>query len=167
MVTAGGVTTVASDDPGLSVAKVLESSEPSWLELTPGIAAYEPDQGDRGGPVVLGGAADRSEVTPGGETRVSGGGPSIARTRLLVYADAQWATNAFIGLLANSRLFANGLNWLAGEEDLVAIPGVDPDLRRLTLTPARRTQMAIGAIGVVPAAALAAGAAVWFRRRRR
>jgi ABC-type uncharacterized transport system involved in gliding motility auxiliary subunit len=167
MVTAGGVTTVASDDPGLSVAKVLESSEPSWLELTPGIAAYEPDQGDRGGPVVLGGAADRTEVTPGGETRVSGGGPSIARTRLLVYADAQWATNGFIGLLANSRLFANGLNWLAGEEDLVAIPGVDPDLRRLTLTPARRTQMAIGAIGVVPAAALAAGAAVWLRRRRR
>ena len=166
MVTAGGVTTVASDDPGLSVAKILQSSEPSWLELTPGIAAYEPDQGDRGGPVVLGGAADRSEVQPGGESRVSGGGPSIARTRLLVYADAQWATNAFIGLLANQRPFANGMNWLAGEEDLVAIPGVDPDLRRLTLTAARRTKMAIGAIGVVPGAALVAGAAVWLRRRR-
>ncbi len=167
MVTVGGVTTVASDDPGLSVAKVLQSSEPSWLELTPGIAAYEPDKGDRGGPVVLGGAADRSEVKPGGETRVSGGGPSIARTRLLVYADVQWATDAFIGLLANDDLFANGLNWLAGEEDLVAIPGVDPDLRRLTLTPDRRVKMAIGAIGAVPAAALAAGAAVWFRRRKR
>ncbi len=167
MVTAGGVTTVASDDPGLSVAKVLQSSGPSWLELTPGIAAYEPNQGDRGGPVVLGGAADRSEVKPGGETRVSGGGPSIARTRLLVYADAQWATNGVIGNLANSRLFANGLNWLAGEEDLVAIPGVDPDLRRLTLTPGQRQQMAIGAIGVVPAVAMVAGAAVWLRRRKR
>jgi hypothetical protein len=167
MVTAGGLTTVASDDPGLSVAKVLQSSGPSWLELTPGIAAYEPNQGDRGGPVVLGGAADRSEVQPGGETRVSGGGPSIARTRLLVYADTQWATNAVIGQLANSRLFANGLNWLGGEEDLVAIPGVDPDLRRLTLTRSRRQQMAIGAVGVVPGGALALGAAVWLRRRRR
>jgi hypothetical protein len=167
MVTASGVTTVASDDPGLAVAKILQSSGPSWLELTPGIAAYEPDHGDRGGPVVLGGAADRSEVKSEGESRVSGGGPSIARTRLLVYADAQWATNAFIGLLANQRLFANGINWLAGEEDLVAIPGVDPDLRRLTLTPARRTKMAIGAIGVVPGTAAAAGAAVWLRRRRR
>ncbi|HEY3240201.1 MAG TPA: GldG family protein, partial [Acidimicrobiia bacterium] len=167
MVTAGGVTTVASQDPGLSVAKVLQSSGPSWLELTPGVAVYEPDAGDRGGPVVLGGAADRSEVKPGGETRVPGGGPSIARTRLLVYADAQWATNAFIGQLANQRLFANGLNWLAGEEDLVAIPGVDPDLRRLILTPGQRRQMAVGAIGVVPGVALAAGAAVWLRRRKR
>ncbi|MGH8972244.1 MAG: Gldg family protein [Acidimicrobiia bacterium] len=167
MRTASGIARVEVEDEGLSVAKLLESSGPSWLELTPGIAAYEPDQGDRGGPVVLGGAADRSEVQPGGETRVSGGGPSIARTRLLVYADAQWATNAVIGQLANSRLFANGLNWLAGEEDLVAIPGVDPDLRRLTLTRGRRQQMAVGAVGVVPGLALVAGGLVWLRRRRR
>lgn len=76
----------ATADPGLSVARVLQSSEPSWLELTPGIAAYEPDQG--------------------GESRISGGGPSIARTRLLVYADAQWATNPFLALVAG------GFVWL-------------------------------------------------------
>lgn len=149
------------------MAKILQSSEPSWLELHPTLAAYEPQAGDRGGPVVLAGAADRSEIGTTGETRLEEGGPSVNRTRLLVYADAQWATNGFIGQLANSRLFANGLNWLAGEEDLVAIPGVDPDLRRLTLTAGRRRQMAIGAIGAVPALALGAGAAVWLRRRKR
>ncbi|MGH9039918.1 MAG: Gldg family protein [Acidimicrobiia bacterium] len=167
MVTASGVTTVASDDPGLDVSPILRSSEPSWLELTPGIAAYEPNSGDRGGPVVLGGAADRSEVVPGAEDRVSGEGPGVERTRLLVYADTQWATDAFLGMLANQRLFANGLNWLAGEEDLVAIPGIDPDLRRLSLTGSRRRQIAIGAVGVVPGGALLTGAAVWLRRRKR
>jgi ABC-type uncharacterized transport system involved in gliding motility auxiliary subunit len=169
-VTAGGVTTVKVEPPGdkgLNVTPIVQSSEPSWLELHPTLAAYEPDDGDRGGPVVVGGAADRSEVKPTGETRLSEGGPKIDRTRLLVYADAQWATNAFIGQLANSRLFANGLNWLAGEEDLVAIPGVDADLRRLVLTTGHRRQMAVGAIGVVPGAALLAGAVVWLRRRKR
>ena len=35
--------------------------------------------------------------------------------------------HAFVERLANARLLANGLNWLAQEEDLVAIPGLDPD----------------------------------------
>ena len=168
-ITAGGITTAASEDAGLSVARVLQSSQQSWLELNPAAtaAAYEPDKGDRGGPVVLGGAADRSEVKAGGENRISGGGASIARTRLLAFSDADWASNAFLDRLANSRLLANGLNWLAGEEDLVAISGVDPDLRRLELTSSQRRLMGIGSIGAVPAMVLLVGTGVWLRRRRR
>jgi len=169
LVTAGGITTAASEDAGLSVSKVMESSDHSWLEIDPTAtpATYEPDKGDRGGPVVLAGAADRSEVKAGGETRLSSGGPSIARTRLLAFADADWASNAFLDRLANARLLANGLNWLAGEEDLVAVGGVDPDFRRLDLTPSQRRLMGVGSIGAVPAAVLLVGAGVWFRRRRR
>ena len=169
LVTAGGITTAASEDAGLSVSRVMESSPQSWLELNPTAtpATYEPDKGDRGGPVVLAGAADRSEVKAGGETRLSGGGPSIARTRLLVFTDADWASNAFLDRLANARLLANGLNWLAGEEDLVAVGGVDPDLRRLDLTPSERRLMGVGSIGAVPAVVLLLGAGVWLRRRKR
>ena len=168
-VTAGGITTAASEDAGLSVARVLQSSQQSWLELDPATtpAAYDADKGDRGGPVVLGGAADRSEVKGSGENRLSTGGATIARTRLLTFADADWASNAFLDRLANSRLLANGLNWLAGEEDLVAIGGVDPDLRRLELTPSERRVMGIGSIGAIPAVVLLVGAGVWLRRRRR
>jgi len=148
---------------------VLQSSEQSWLEASPAETPprYEPDKGDRGGPVVLAGAADRSQARPTGEKRLSGDKASIARTRLLVFADADWASNAFIDQLSNSRLLANGLNWLVGEEDLVAIGGVDPDLRRLTLTPSDRRMMGIGSIGAIPAAVLLVGAGVWIRRRRR
>jgi ABC-type uncharacterized transport system involved in gliding motility auxiliary subunit len=169
LVTAGGITTAASEDTGLSVARVLQSSDQSWLEVNPSAtpARYEPDKGDRGGPVVLAGAADRSEAKAGGETRLPGGGASIARSRLLVFTDADWASNAFLDRLANARLLANSLNWLAQEEDLIAIPGVDPDLRRLVLTPSRRRTMGIGSIGAVPAAVLLVGAGVWFRRRKR
>ncbi|HEV7687282.1 MAG TPA: DUF4350 domain-containing protein, partial [Acidimicrobiia bacterium] len=169
LVTAGGVTTSASADSGLTVSRVMQSSAHSWLELNPAASppTYEADKGDRAGPVVLAGAADRSEVKAGGETRLSGGGASIARTRLLAFTDADWASNAFLDRRSNARLFANGLNWLAGEEDLVAVGGVDPDLRRLELTPAQRRLMGIGAIGAVPAAVVLVGAGVWLRRRRR
>jgi hypothetical protein len=169
LVTSGGVTTAASEDAGLSVAKVLQSSERSWLELNPGATppTFEPDKGDRGGPVVLAGAADRSEAKPTGETRLPGDKPSIARTRLLAFADADWASNAYVDQLSNARLLANGLNWLAGEEDLVAIAGVDPDLRRLTLTPSDRLLMGIGSIGAIPAMVMLIGTGVWLRRRRR
>jgi gliding motility-associatede transport system auxiliary component len=169
LVTSGGITTAASEDAGLSVAKVVQSSSQSWLELNPGATppTYEADKGDRGGPVVLAGAADRSEAKPTGEKRLPGDKPSIARTRLLAFADADWASNAYIDQLSNDRLLANGLNWLAGEEDLVAIAGVDPDLRRLALTPSERRLMGIGSIGAIPAAVLLIGAGVWLRRRRR
>jgi ABC-type uncharacterized transport system involved in gliding motility auxiliary subunit len=117
--------------------------------------------------VVIAGAADHSMVQPGGETRIPGGGPSIARTRLLVVADAEWASNEFIGELDNRRLLANGVNWLAGEEDIVAVAGENPDLRRLTLTSGRRTLMGAVSIGGLPGLALLTGAAIWWRRRRR
>jgi hypothetical protein len=169
LVTAGGITTAASEDAGLSVARVLQSSQQSWLELNPTgtPATYEADKGERGGPVVLAGAADRSEVKASGENRLSTGGASIARTRLLAFTDADWASNAFLDRLANGRLLANGLNWLAGEEDLVAIGGVDPDLRRLELTSSQRRLMGIGSIGALPALILLTGAGVWLRRRQR
>ncbi|HEV7865480.1 MAG TPA: DUF4350 domain-containing protein, partial [Acidimicrobiia bacterium] len=169
LVTAGGVTTAASEDAGLSVAQVMVTSQEAWLELNPSVSPpkFEPDKGDRGGPIRLAGAADRSEVRANGENRVAGGGPSIARTRLLLVADADWAGNAYLGRRSNARLLANGINWLVGEEDLVAVGGVDPDLRRLDLTPARRRLMGIGSIGGVPAVVVLIGAGVWFRRRRR
>jgi hypothetical protein len=165
--TAGGVTTAASEDTGLTVAKVAQSSASSYLHLDPSTTAYEPQKGDRSGPVVIAGAADRSMVQPGGETRVPSGGPSIARTRLLVVADAEWASNEFLGELDNRRLLANGINWLAGEEDIVAVGGENPDLRRLDLTPSRRTLMGAAAMGGLPGAALLAGAGIWWRRRGR
>jgi hypothetical protein len=84
-----------------------------------------------------------------------------------VIADADWASNAYLGELANQTLLANALNWLAGEEDLVAVRGLQTDLRRLALTPQRRQLMGAVTVGGVPLTALAVGIGLWYRRRRR
>ena len=165
--TAGGVTTAASPDRGLVVTPVMATSGSSWLSLDPATRRNDPEKGDRDGPVVLAGAADRSQVSPSGEERVPSGGPKIDRARLLVIADADWASNAFVGELANQTLLANAVNWLAGEEDLVAVRGIQTDLRRLALTPARRRLMGATTLGAIPGLALAIGAGLLVRRRRR
>jgi hypothetical protein len=165
--TAGGVTTAATPDRGLIVSPVMASSGSSWLSLEPATRRNEPGKGDRGGPVILAGAADRSKISPTGEQRVPSGGPKIDRTRLLVFADADWASNAFVGELANQTLLANAVNWLAGEEDLVAVRGIQTDLRRLALTADRRRLMGITTVGAIPGLALLFGTGLWFRRRRR
>ncbi|MGH8999333.1 MAG: hypothetical protein ACRDY7_08080, partial [Acidimicrobiia bacterium] len=111
--------------------------------------------------------SDTSRLRSGGETRVESGGPSVARTRLVVVADADFAANALMEELDNRLLLANALNWLAGEEDLVAVGGVEPDLRRLELTAERRRLLGWASIAGLPGIAVMAGAVCWFRRRRR
>lgn len=167
LVTAGGITTAASEDQGLSVARVITSSQPSWLELNPTEGKFEPDKGDRGGPVVLAAAADRSRVEQAAEQRVQSSGPAIERTRLLLFADADWAATAFADELGNRQLLGNAVNWISGEENLIAVRSQNPDLRRLQLTAHNREVMGWLSIGGLPSGAVALGIATWLFRRRR
>ena len=115
LVGAGGITTVASTDRGLAVSKIAESSGASWLERRTDQAAYDPADGDRGGPVVVAAAADRSRVDAAGETRVKGGGPSIARTRLVAFTLAG-CTAGMASILMTARLNSGSPNYGAGFE---------------------------------------------------
>jgi ABC-2 type transport system permease protein len=167
LVGAGGITTAAADGTGLSLAKVAESSDKSWLELDRAQMTYQPERGDRGGPVVLAASADKSAVRSTGEKRVSGNGPSIARTRIVLVADADWACNALLTEQDNRRLFINSLNWLAGQEDLVVVGGERPDLRRLQLTEGRRHLLGTVSMAGIPGLVAIGGMSCWTRRRRR
>jgi hypothetical protein len=167
MVGSGGITTAASERTGLSVAQLAVSSAKSWLETDSTAMKFEPERGDRAGPVVLAATADDSTVHSTGETRVSGNGPSIARTRLVVVADADWACNALITEQDNRRMFINALNWLAGQEDLVVVGGDRPDLRRLQLTESRRRLLGAVSMAGIPGLVALGGVGCWARRRRR
>ena len=138
----------------LFVSQLARSSDDSVLAADP----EDPSQGGLTGPILVAAAADDSAV--------SGSSPRIDRTRLLVVSDVAFAENASLRALGNATLLANGLSWLAQDELLLTIGTRQPGYAPVVIDPARRrTAVAVSAIGV-PAAVLAIGLVVMFRRRR-
>lgn len=142
---------------GLTLNRLADTSELSYLETAPVEAEFSPEE-DVPGPISVLAAADQSAVR---------GGEHIERTRLLVSGDADIATNAFVGEGGNSRLLVQALDWLTLDENLVVLSANLPAHRPLTLTDARsRYALALQA-GIVPGLFLVAGGLVWAVRRTR
>jgi len=57
------------------------------------------------------------------------------------------------------------VNWLAQQENLIAIRPKDPSDRRLTLTENKTMAILLLSIFVIPGAVLGAGVYSWWRRR--
>lgn len=143
-------------EEGLTVSRLADTSELSYLETEPLAPAFDPAE-DLGGPVTVAGAADRSRITDDG----------VRRTRVIVFGDADWASNGFLAEGANAALWVRSFDWLTLEEDLVAVTTNLARDRPLRLTEERRTYVQILTIGIVPALLLLAGAMVWAVRRSR
>lgn len=147
-------------DPGLSVTGVAFTSRLGYLDRDD-IESFDPDV-DREGPVAIGAAADRSEVSDPGTSRAR-----VHRTRVLAWGDVDFMTNEFVGDAANARLWIQGIDWLTQPEDLVtAVPNF-PKVRELELTAARSRYLLLLTAGLIPLLFLIAGGFVWIVRRGR
>ena len=87
-------------------------------------------------------------------------------TRVVVFGDSDFPSNAYGGLPGNLNLFANAISWLAQQENLIAIRPTEAADRRITLTPRSITIMSLASRFGIPAAVFIAGIFVWRRRRR-
>lgn len=144
------------DGAGRTVTALATTSETSYLERSPVTPEFDPEE-DRPGPVTVAAAVDRSRVE----------GVDVARTRVVVVGDVDFATNVALGEAGNAQLVRQAVAWLAESEDLVAISPNLPTDRPLRLTDARLTYARLLAVGGVPALFLLAGALVWAVRRGR
>ena len=107
---------------------------------------------DTPGPVTIGVALER-EV----EDR---------RQRIVAIGSGHFLANTYLGNGGNLELGLHIVNWLAGDDKLVSIAPrvtVDPGLN---LSRASLMLMAFGFLAVIPLASCAAGAYLWWRRRR-
>jgi ABC-type uncharacterized transport system involved in gliding motility auxiliary subunit len=59
----------------------------------------------------------------------------------------------------------NTVNWLAQQENLIAIRPREPEDRRIALTPAQSRWALVQSLLLVPGLALLAGLITWWRRR--
>jgi ABC-type uncharacterized transport system involved in gliding motility auxiliary subunit len=163
--TVRSVTPTPTPPSELTVQPLAKTSPHSWgeTELGTETAQLDPDQ-DLQGPVTISVAV---EAKP--EEMASGASADSAaaeqRTRLVVFGDSDFASNAYFASSGNGDLFLNAINWLAQEEDLISIRPKDLEDRRVTLTPRQSRMIFFVSVILMPLAALIMGAVVWIRRR--
>ena len=113
---------------------------------------------DEKGPFVLGYAEESTPATPNAK-------PS----RLLVLGNANFAINQIFSQnsnVGNLVLFVNSINWLAGQEQLIAIPAKDPGTHPLNATSSQDVAfIELSNLGLIPLIVLIIGGVIWWRRR--
>jgi gliding motility-associatede transport system auxiliary component len=152
---------------GRTAQTIVETSRGSWAEsnlasLTTGVQMDE-EGGDKPGPLSVGAAVSAPAESAAGQAASSN--TQKPETRVVVFGDSDFATNAYAGVPGNPNLFANTINWLAQQEGLIAIRPTEAADRRVTMTPGQQWLALLTSIFVVPGLVFAAGLYTWWRRR--
>jgi gliding motility-associatede transport system auxiliary component len=162
-----------SIDPAMGASHtptaIVQTSRESWAEsdlgsLTGGAGvALNEDKGDKRGPISLAAAVSAPvEAAAGAATNADQQKPE---TRVVVFGDSDFASNAYAGVPGNQNLFANAISWLAQQEGLIAVRPTQADDRRVSMTPREQTLATLTSIFILPGVVFLAGVYPWWRRR--
>ncbi len=163
--------TLASPAPsGVNLQALARTTPLSWGEMDYQKEAptgkLRMDPNDKPGPLVLAAVATRTLEPETAPAAPSAAKPSRPETRLVVFGDSDFPSNAYFNATSNGELFLNTANWLAGQEDLVAIPAKSRLPLLVTLTQRQASLIWVISLLVAPAAILVAGIAIWVRRKK-
>ena len=170
---ARSVTPIEGQSPDQPVAqKFVETSARSWAELdikqltTTGQVAMDPTKGDKQGPITLGVAvsAPLPGQPPADRSKAPEEGPK-PEIRLAVVGDSDFIANYIGNVRGNADLFLNTVNWLAQQENLIAIRPKQPEDRRITMTAAQQRNVLWLSMLVLPGLIITSGVYTWWRRR--
>jgi ABC-type uncharacterized transport system involved in gliding motility auxiliary subunit len=159
---------VSGGTNGRTAQTIVETSRGSWAEsnlqsLSSGVQMDE-ESGDKPGPLSVG-AAVSAPADPAAGAQAASSTTQKPETRVVVFGDSDFATNAYAGVPGNPNLFANAVNWLAQQEGLIAIRPTEAADRRVTMTPRQQTMVFLASVFVIPGLVFAAGIFAWWRRR--
>jgi hypothetical protein len=155
---------------------LLQSSaggENSWLETISSDGKsngqYDPGTNEIEGPVPLAVSIEQKDEIAASTVETNTQTP---KTRLVVFGDADFASNGFVSqqaravIPANSDLFANAVSWLAGANELISIRQKDISApRTLILDAGQKNIQLITAVFGLPMFVLLLGGAIWWRRK--
>ena len=150
---------------------LVETTATSWGETDlkrlydTGQVAREPSKGDKEGPLSLGAAVTAPVQDAAGTPPAAGDEAPKKETRIAVFGDADFGSNQMLGAGRNADLCLNAVNWLALQEDMIAIRPRDPEDRRLTMTASQQTAVFWLTVLIIPGLVLLAGIRAWWVRR--
>ena len=157
-----GVEQVQQEQPTTWSASIIAQSLPrSWSEAG-GLAtevAFEPENGDVEGPITLILALERPVDSQEKTDKAS--------QRIIVAGDSDFLANSYIGAGANLSLGLGIFNWLAGDDDLIAVESKNAPDTKLELDDIEIMIIGAGFFIVLPLVLILAGAFIWIKRRKR
>lgn len=163
---------------GTSAQVLLETTAEGWGETDlANLRAVARDAKDLTGPVPLAVAVsaqakDAAAGDPEGEEmapeepKAASADAQAPAWRLVVIGDSDFATNSLQALSGNPTALSNAFNWLLDRQKLLGIGPKKPEQVRMTLTPGQLSGITWLVLAGLPALAIAAGVAVYYRRRR-
>lgn len=140
------------------------SSPESWgeTEIVGGKARFDRGR-DAQGPLDLMAAVVPTSTAPSGDGEVSDPPPAW---RAVVSGNARFAANGFFNLSGNGDLLVASINWLAEDQDLIAIRPKEGSSSPLLLTAGQHRVVFWVPVLILPGVIAGYGFAVWRRRRR-
>jgi ABC-type uncharacterized transport system involved in gliding motility auxiliary subunit len=137
---------------GVSATELLKTTGNSYaVSELKGTEVKIDESKDKKGPISLGVAASK---------RVGD-----KEARLVVIGDSDFAANGYVGRSANGDLFLNAVNWLAQEEDLIAIRPKSTTSRSVTMSESQQRIFFWFAVALLPLLVMGTGTYVWWKRR--
>ena len=137
------------------------SGEQSWAETDLKTSPPEFDEKkDTPGPVPLIAAGEKEISLP----TEDGSDWLETEARIVIFGDTDFASNSFYKSQGNRDLFLNAVDWLTGEEELIAIRPRDKRVNPIYLTPEQERWLLIVSIIIMPLFVLATGLTIIFRR---
>lgn len=142
----------------------------SRIEVRENQVAYDPAT-KKDGPVSLG-VAVTVDIGRFGSKDGKSDSPSTGKkenkkeARLVVFGDADFASDAYIGAQGNGNLVLNSVNWLSGEKALVSIRAKRRTGEPLLLAGGQGNFVRLFTVWLMPLFMILLGAAVYVRRRQ-
>lgn len=135
-----------------TVTALLSTSSSSYAKLAGlSMTTYDKEDGDTDGPFDIGVACEDGEG------------------HFVWFSAAQMLEDNVNNMVSggNSDLFINSLNWMCEQEEAISIRSKSMDNQTLTVPTAQNSFWSTIMIGIIPAALLALGIVIWYRRKRK
>jgi ABC-type uncharacterized transport system involved in gliding motility auxiliary subunit len=167
---ARSATPIDGGSNGHTAQKFLQTSPQSWAEsdIKGLYATGKPEEdvakGDKAGPISIAAAVSAPATDAPAQTGAAADAPK-PESRVVVVGDSDFAANRALGIQGNRELFLNIANWLAQQEDLIAIRPKNADDRPITMTADQGQMVFWFTLIIIPALLFLNGVRVWWRKR--